>query len=292
MKLRQGALISPGEALTDQALRRFFGNKPYLVYKEFPLRRVIDAQQGELTTGEWEYYTKASFDFVVCTRDSEQGFEIAIEFDGKQHRLRKQARKDALKDRLCFESGLPLIRVQRDCVETRENLTLLEYMLDLYSGEKAMEDLKQRGEVSDEEEYFIGTAFPAIEEVGKRLVHKGILPAIAMIFIEDHYGEEEAKKILWFRTSDKDLKVSVGRTGGRVYKASAQVEILQGSEYETPLLKVEREVRLSECSPNRDVVGIHTWHLAQGLATYSALLETERLVGKLGKRLWSKGKIQ
>jgi hypothetical protein len=292
MMLRQGALISPGEALTDQALRRFFGNKPYLVYKEFPLRRVIDAQKGELTTGEWDYYTKASFDFVVCTRDGEQRFEIAIEFDGKQHRLRKQARKDTLKDRLCFESGLPLIRIQRDLVEIRENLTFLEYMLDLYFGEKTMDDLKQRGEISDEVEYFIGTTFPATEEVAKRLVHKGVLPAIALIFIEDRYGEEEANRVLWFRTSDKDLKITSGRAGGRVYKGSAQVEILQGSKNATPLLKIEKEVCVSECSPNRDVMGIHTWHLALELATYLAFVETERLVGKLGKRVSSKGKVQ
>jgi hypothetical protein len=292
MKLRQGALFSPGEALTDQALRRFFGNKPYVVYKDFPLRRVIDAKEDELTKGEWDFYTKSSIDFVVCARDGEQGFEIAIEFDGKQHRLRKQARKDTLKDRLCSDSGLPLIRIQRDFVEIKESLTFLEYMLDLYFGEKTMGDLKQRGEISDGEEYFIGTTFPDTEEVAKRLVHKGVLPAIAVIFIEDRYGEAEADRVLWFRTSDKDVKVSAGRTGGRVYKATAQVEVLQGSKSPMPLLKVEKEVCVSECSPNRDIVGIHTWHLALELATYLAFVETERLVGKLGKRLSIKGKVQ
>jgi hypothetical protein len=55
MKLKQGALISPGEALTDQALRRFFENKSFVINKEFPLRKVIDAEEGE---GEWDYYTK------------------------------------------------------------------------------------------------------------------------------------------------------------------------------------------------------------------------------------------
>ena len=193
---------------------------------------------------------------------------------------------------MCSVSGLPLIRIRRDFVEIRENLTFLEYMLDLYFGEKTMDDLKQRGKISKEEEYFIGTTFPATEELAKRLVHKGVLPAIAVIFIEVRYGEEEANKVLWFRTSDKDLKVTAGRTGGREYKASAQVEILQGSKSATPLLKTEKEVCVSECSPNRDVAGIHTWHLALELATYLAFVEIETLFGKLSKRLSSKGRVQ
>jgi hypothetical protein len=52
MKLRTGALFSAGEALTDRTLRRFFAKKPYLVYKEFPVRRVIDVAENELSRGE------------------------------------------------------------------------------------------------------------------------------------------------------------------------------------------------------------------------------------------------
>jgi hypothetical protein len=102
-------------------------------------------------------------------------------------------------------------------------------MLDLYFGEKAMDDLKQRGELSDEEEYFIGVGFPAADEVEKRLVHKGIWPAVVVSFVEDRYGYEEANNILWFRISEKNLNTSVTPTGKRVCKASAEVEILRGA---------------------------------------------------------------
>jgi hypothetical protein len=290
VKLSKGALFSPGEIRTDHALQQFFQKKPYVVYKEFPVRRVIDVEEQELSKGEWDYYSKASFDFLVCNRDDKRTWEIAIEFDGKQHRMAKQARKDALKDRLCLESGLPLLRVQSDYVEPLGGTTLLEYMLDLYFGEKALDNLKGQGQIAEDEEYFIGTTFPGTARVVKKLMQKGVAPAAFVAFVDNRYGSEEASRVVWLRVSHRSLdrkpqRHAHGNTGG----ASVQVEILRGDSL---LFRTEKEVCLRECSPNKNVLGVHTWHIAQELAEYLALVEVEKLVDKLGKRLTAEGRIQ
>jgi hypothetical protein len=229
----------------------------------------------------------------VCNRKDQQTFEIAFEFDGKQHRLAKQARKDALKDRLCLQVRLPLLRVQSAYVEPLEDLTLLEYMLDLFFGERDLEELKRRGEVAEDEEYFIGTGFPATDRVIKRLLQKGIFPAGFMAFVENRYGPDEAQKIIWFRTSDKTLSTAPQRGSGySTYRASSVVEVFRGPDLGEPLLKIEKEVNLKECSPNRDVLGIHTWHLALELANYLALAELEKLADRFGRRLRTHGRVQ
>lgn len=62
---------------------------------------------------EWmvDHGNKTSFDFV-CTLESPQLFPfMAIEFDGPHHNTAEAIVKDSLKDLICQEAGLPLLRV-------------------------------------------------------------------------------------------------------------------------------------------------------------------------------------
>lgn len=58
-----------------------------------------------------KFYKTSSFDILVCTKPPESKPIMAIEFDGPHHESDEQKRKDNLKDFLCEEAGLPLIRV-------------------------------------------------------------------------------------------------------------------------------------------------------------------------------------
>ena len=137
---KRGAIFSLGESATSRALRRYFHNMSYLIYKEMSARQVLNIDKSRLSKGEWDYFTKASFDFVVCRDDEDQTFELIVEYDGIQHNQREYYLKDNLKNKLCMMSGFPILRIGVEDVKDREGITFLEYILDIYFGEKILEN--------------------------------------------------------------------------------------------------------------------------------------------------------
>lgn len=282
MKLSKGALISMGEAATSRALRKYFHKKPHIIHKDVSVRQVIDANRSELEPGEWAYYTKAAFDFVVCKDDAAQSYELVIEYDGIQHENPDQVRKDVLKNRLCVQAGLPILGIGVEDIKIRGDLTILEYMLDLYFGEKALEGLKEEGRIDADEDYFILTRFPETERIISRLKKKGIVSAFLIHLIDNRYGKSEAEKFYWYRIGEKALKSSSDKSSTLIsWKADVRVDIIKGWKVEEPVITVERQVTLKECNPEYNVPGIHRWFLALQLAHFMCFDEVERKVEKL-----------
>jgi len=268
MKLSCGALKSFGEKATAGALNRYFAGKPYCVLKEVSLRQVIEVEQSELDPGEWNYYTTAAFDFVVCRKDEDRSWEIVIEFDGPHHKDPLQARKDSLKNRLCVEVDLPIIRVGTEEIRIRENMTFLQYMLDLYFGEKEMERLKAEGKVASDDEFFPGYGFPGSDEIDRRLIMKrGLAPAGLLSFIE---RDQDVEAIYWYRILDQDTKTT-------------RIEVLRGWKSPQVVLAIERTATITAVNPEVNVPGIHEWHLSSELARFLCL---EALEKELDRRGW------
>ncbi len=271
MRLSSGILLSHGEENANRILREFFNEMPYLVYKEVSVRQVIEAEREELTPGEWSFYIQSSFDFLICGAVGRQPPELAVEFDSGFHDNPDQQRKDRLKNRLCQEAGLPLLRVRSDHVLKREGESFLKYILTLHFGERAVQERVSAGRLSWDAEYFPSTQFPGTDEIQKRLVARGVFPPIVPLSIP----ATEAEDRFWFRVSTGQRSVP---EPFRRNQASAKVEILRGWNTPQVVLSVERTASLTECSPGHDVLGVHGWFLAQELALFLAFQEAERLL--------------
>jgi hypothetical protein len=63
---------------------------------------------------EKEYVSKTSLDLVIATSDPIPSPLLAIEVDGHSHNSPYQQQKDAMKNTLCEQAGLPLIRITYD----------------------------------------------------------------------------------------------------------------------------------------------------------------------------------
>jgi len=284
MKLGKGVVLSLGEAATSRVLRKYFQKLPFIVYKEVPVRRVIEIDRQELKPGEWSYYTQSSFDFVICNDDNAQSYEMVVEYDGRQHEEPAQARKDALKNCLCMQVGIPILRIGIDDVKIRANTRFLEYILDLYFGEKAVDDLREKGLASWEDEYFPGTQFPGTNQIQKRLMKKGILSYAGIVFVDRHYGRAEAERFYWYRILDRHLTEVPGKSPDVIYnEATVSVEIFKGPRVGAPIIKTQKTAKLRECNPSYSVPGVYGWFLALELARFMCFEDIERRVRKLFK---------
>ena len=97
------------------------------------LSDAIQKSEGEhLTNEEFSLYTKAHLDFLVVTQIKPSDPVFAVEFDGAFHADTDQARRDVIKNRLCKQAGLPLLRVGAVEVKEFDRFSLLDYMLMRY----------------------------------------------------------------------------------------------------------------------------------------------------------------
>ena len=256
-------LASRGEEETAGVVRRYFSGKPYLFHSNVTLSQVVHAERSELTAGEWDYYRAASLDFVITNDDETYSPEIAIEFDGAHHDRAWQKRKDGLKNQICRDAGLPLIRIRSQETLIREGLTFLEYMLDLYFGERQMDELRLSGQVGDEDEFFVLCPFPGSEHVLERLkADHGILQ-VGDLLLMSLMSAESAETALWLRTSEtREAAV-----------ATTRVELVSGIADPRTLLSEECSASVT---PNLADHGIHGWHLSLELSRYLCLQSLER----------------
>lgn len=93
-----------------------------------------------LRPGDWDYAFKSHFDFVVQAPLGERHALhslFALEFDGPTHEHDRVTRqRDLRKNRLCLASGLPLVRVDETFLHTRDRLTLIEWLAELWAAHR------------------------------------------------------------------------------------------------------------------------------------------------------------
>lgn len=119
------------EPEVDIILRQQLAKEGYRVLPKVGLSDALAKDHDDhLPQREFDYFTRAHLDFLV-TRDNMPVF--AVEFDGAHHFIDDRTiENDVIKNRLCKEAGLPLLRITSTEVEEYDKLTLLDYMLMRY----------------------------------------------------------------------------------------------------------------------------------------------------------------
>jgi len=267
MQLSKGALISLGEVATDRILRRYCRGKPFLIHKDVSLRQVIDASRDELSPGEWLYYTKAVFDFVICKDNETQSYELIIEYDGRHHEQPEQALKDQLKDRLCQNVDLPILRIGIEDIKPREKTNILEFVLEQYFGEKTISALREQGRLSQEEEYF--SEFQATVNMRQKLMKAGLYPPVVYLSLCNAGRESEAENVYWYQILEKDVTPRANAEVARTFwTADVTVNVIKGRDIQRAVFSILRQARVRDCNLHYNVRGVHGWHIALELAKY------------------------
>ena len=119
------------EPKVDTILQRQLAKEGYRISPKVRLADAIAKDTNDqLSQRDFGYYTRAHFDFLVTKNELPI---FAVEFDGAGHlQDARTIENDVIKNRLCKEASLPLLRITSSDIEESDQLTLLDYMLMRY----------------------------------------------------------------------------------------------------------------------------------------------------------------
>lgn len=107
---RKASLFTRDERRFYEALRQAVGGR-FLIFAQMRLIDLLELPEGAGGNPFW--YAKVRYkhvDFVLCDPDT-AGPVLAIELDGASHQSPVQRQRDAEKDAVLQQAGLPLLRV-------------------------------------------------------------------------------------------------------------------------------------------------------------------------------------
>lgn len=120
---------SAGERQVDRILEAELQESAYRAHTHIRCHDVLEAAPRDQREDR-KFLWDAHFDFVVFTRRSSRPV-WALEFDGDHHRTDpEQQRRDLRKNRICWNAGLPLLRIDGTHLRREdERLSLVGWMV-------------------------------------------------------------------------------------------------------------------------------------------------------------------
>jgi len=155
-ELLRRLLVNRYEEYTHTALEQAVGNEGGRVSPKVRLADIVnlDAIRDShgLTSSEFHSALQMSFDFLVTDHDSAPLF--AVEFDGPQHHDPDVARRDRLKNRLCEQAGLQLLRIESDYLEPVGRFpTMVQWLAELRLLEVKFDQAQAEGQIPLDEPF-------------------------------------------------------------------------------------------------------------------------------------------
>lgn len=122
------------------------------VHAKVRVADVLPIEGSGVTSDLYRYALMAHFDFVVTDLDFDPRF--AVEFDGPGHAAPRAKALDAKKDALCQAFGLSLLRIRSSHLpKAYSDLSLLEWIVDVYHLQRAFDDAQAGGSVPYDESF-------------------------------------------------------------------------------------------------------------------------------------------
>lgn len=162
-------LVFLGKKKPLNILDRSLKGTNYQVFPKTLLIDVIGTEKGErLSSEEYDILQTSHLDFVIVEGKKYSKPIFAVEFAVPQHLTDKnQARRDILKNGLCAKAKFPLLRIGDREIAGKDQITLLEFMLQRLSAWQ-----KEEKKILKEIESYINPLEP---EVFESLTDDGIL---------------------------------------------------------------------------------------------------------------------
>lgn len=148
--------MNPVEHRADELLQRTAEERGDRLLAKVRLADAIDV--GNWGDPHRGFAMRAHLDFLMINVATSEPL-FAVEIDGARHRTdRTQRHRDVLKDELCKEARLPLLRVGSDFARKEGRIVLLDYLCEAYYRSVAFEAAQEAGQ-SPPDEPFIRWAF-------------------------------------------------------------------------------------------------------------------------------------
>ena len=143
--LNRRPLLSANERPAERVLQEVGERHGFRIFPQVKLSQVIHDLPPGLTNREWNYATRATFDFVVCHAETLIP-DFAVELDDGTHWQASVRQRDRMKDTICERAGFELLRIEaQHLVEGPLGRRLLEYLIDARDYCRNIYDLQQQG---------------------------------------------------------------------------------------------------------------------------------------------------
>jgi very-short-patch-repair endonuclease len=140
------------EEIVFKELSSIASDNSLRVFSKARLSDVIVKGDTFLGNRTFEFYTQAHFDFVITSNDNVPF--LVVEYDGPSHREPKQFERDSIKNDLCKQSGLPLLRINARYVMQRyRGMTLLRWIVEVMQLQKCFDEAQAKGQVPYDEAF-------------------------------------------------------------------------------------------------------------------------------------------
>ncbi|WP_439580431.1 DUF2726 domain-containing protein [Elioraea sp.] len=109
-------------------------------------------KDGFLPSDVFNFYTRSHVDFVVTDKNTKPLF--IVEYDGPSHAESRQQERDQIKDALCKEAGLGLLRINTNYI-TRQyrGISVLRWIIEVTELEKAFYNAQEKGYIAWDEPF-------------------------------------------------------------------------------------------------------------------------------------------
>jgi len=153
MDRRKPLLLNDWEIAADGALAEAAQRCGVRLLAKVRLSSALNLDRSGLSDELFAYGTRAELDFVIAEGDSALA-QFAVEYDGPQHlRDPRTMRRDRMKSEICARLGLPLVRIGSEYLQRERRFTLIGYLVEVWSLERAFTAAQARGAIPYDEPF-------------------------------------------------------------------------------------------------------------------------------------------
>ena len=145
-------LLNSSEAAALKELNSIGSRYGLQVNVKVRVADVCPIEQSGIPADLYKYALMAHFDFLVTNEDHIPQF--AVEFDGASHEMPRSKVLDKKKDAICCTFNFPLLRIKINYLPKRySDLSLLEWIIDVYYLEQAFYEAQEKGQIPYDEPF-------------------------------------------------------------------------------------------------------------------------------------------
>jgi very-short-patch-repair endonuclease len=146
------ALVNKSEEIVLRELEAIAGDNGLRVFAKPRLSDVIVKGKTRLSAREFDFYTRAHVDFAVADETSKP--IMVVEYDGRSHTQSQQVERDKIKNSLCVDAGLGILRINANHV-TRlyRGISVLRWIVEVTELQKWFERAQADGQIPYDEPF-------------------------------------------------------------------------------------------------------------------------------------------
>lgn len=168
---RRRILVNGDELHTDQALREAVADAGFRLDAKVRVADVLRIERSGLSSQAYGFALRSHFDWVISDADTTMP-EFAVEFDGPSHLAQESRARDALKDEICRQLGLPLLRIDHVVLRPFRRRTVLAVLVAAWALYRGFVEAQEAGHIPWDEIFDAHASLEPRFENGKLVIEE------------------------------------------------------------------------------------------------------------------------